>query len=323
MTNSVARFWSCRVSASTFSGVMFRNPLTIAAAGNVADPVFMFKIPADGFLDAALNRLQRAPVQFAFDFARVHGVPAVVAGAVFDERDELAVRNGRVVRPQFVQQPANGADNFEVLFFAPPTDVVGFSDPAVREHGTNRAAMILNVKPVANVFAITIHRERLAGAGIQDHERNQFFGKLVGPVIIGAVGGENRKAVSVAIGADQVIGSRLGRGVRAVGRVGSVLAEGRVVGAERSVDLIGRDMQEAERYALGLRKRRPVGARFFEQAEGAVNIGADEIVGAVDGAVDVALSGEVNDGAGLFAPQQRAQEIAIDNVALLEAIARV
>src|SRR5450759_1414566 len=126
---------------------MFRDPLTIAAAGNVADPLFMFKIPADGLVNAALKRLQRAPVQFALDFARVHGVPAVVAGAVFDERDELAVRNGGVVRAQFVQQPANGADNFEVLFFAPPTDVVGFSNLAVREHGTNRATVILNVKP--------------------------------------------------------------------------------------------------------------------------------------------------------------------------------
>src|ERR1019366_5870027 len=128
MTNSVARFWSCRVSASTFSGVMFRNPLTIAAAGNVADPVFMFKIPADGFLDAALKRLQGAPAQFALDFARVHRVPAIVSGALLDERDELAVRNGGVVRAQFVQQFAIGSDLFEVLLFASPSSLVGFSD---------------------------------------------------------------------------------------------------------------------------------------------------------------------------------------------------
>src|ERR1700693_130005 len=82
-------------------------------------------------------------------------------------------------------------------------------------------------------------------------------------------------------------------------------------------------MQKAERRALGLGKRRPVGTRFFEQAECAVDVGADEIIGAVDGAVDVALGGEVNDGARLFAPQQVAQEIPIDDVALLEAIARV
>src|SRR5260370_41652919 len=82
-------------------------------------------------------------------------------------------------------------------------------------------------------------------------------------------------------------------------------------------------MQETERRAIGLGKHRPVGSRFFEQAESAVDIGADEIVGAVDGAVDVALSGEVNDSAGSLALEQVAQKIAIDNVALLAAIARV
>jgi hypothetical protein len=40
----------------------------------------------------------------------------------------------------------------------------------------------------------------------------------------------------------------------------------------------------------------------------------------VDGAVDMAFGGEVNDGARLFAPQQVAQEITIDDVALLETI---
>src|SRR5712692_8513144 len=231
--------FSPRLFVSMLGGVMFRHPLTITAAGDVADPVFVFQIPADGFMDAALKRLQRAPVQFALDLARVHGIPAVVAGAVFYERDQLAVRNGGVVRAQFVEQSANGGDNVQVLFFAAPTDVVGFSNAALRDDGANGAAVILDVEPVANVFAVAIYRERLAGASIQDHERDQFFGELVRSVIVGAVGGENRKAVGMAIGADQMIGSRLGRGVRAVGRVGGGFAEGRVVGAERSVDFIG------------------------------------------------------------------------------------
>src|ERR1019366_6330528 len=180
---------------------MFRHPLTIAAAGDIADPVFVFKIPADGFADAALKRLQRVPVQFALDFARVHRVPAVVAGAVFDESDELAVGNGGVVRAQFVQQLANGSDNLQVLFFASPADVVGFSNAAVGEHGANGAAVILNVEPVANVFAVAIHRQRFAGARVQDHEWNQFLGKLVRSVIVGAVGGQDGKAISMVTSA--------------------------------------------------------------------------------------------------------------------------
>src|SRR5260370_5503509 len=231
--------FSPRLFVSMLGGVMFRHPLTITAAGDVADPVLVFQIPADGCMVAALKRLHRAPVQFALDLARVNRVPPVVAGAVLDERDHLTGWNGGVVRAQFVEQLANRGDNVQVLFFAAPTDVVGFSNAALGEHGANGAAVILDVEPVANVFAVTIHRERLAGASVQDDERDQFFGELVGSVIIGAVGGQNREAGGMAIGADQRIGSRLGRGVRAVGRVGGGLAEGRVVGAERSVDFIG------------------------------------------------------------------------------------
>src|SRR5208337_1132419 len=129
--SSLGLNFSFRFCFLILGGVVFCDPLTIAAAGNVADPVFMFKIPANGFLDAAFKRLQRAPVQFALDFARVHGVAAVVAGAVFDKRNERAVGNGGIVRAQFVQQFANGPDNLEVLLFASPTDVIGFSDTAV------------------------------------------------------------------------------------------------------------------------------------------------------------------------------------------------
>src|ERR1700737_4390993 len=95
-------------------GVMFLYPLTITAAGDIAAPVFVFKIPADSFSDAGLKRLQRMPIQFALDFARVHRVAAVVAGAVFDERDEFAVRNGGGVRGQFVHKFAKGSQNLQL-----------------------------------------------------------------------------------------------------------------------------------------------------------------------------------------------------------------
>src|SRR5258708_7757180 len=315
--------FSSQLSGSLLGGVMFRHPLAIAAAGDITDPIFVFKIPADGLADAVVKCLQRTPVEFALDFARVHRVPAVVARAVFDKSDELAVWHSGVVRAQLVQQITNGADNLEVPFFASPTDVVGFPDSALGEHRANGAAVILDVKPVANVFAVAVDRERLAGARVQDHERNKLLGKLVRPVVIGAVGGQNRKVISMVTGADQMIRSRLGRGVRAVGLVRGGLAEGRVVGAERPVDFVGRDVEEPERGAIGFWKCQPVGSCFLKQAECAVDVGADEIIGAVDGAVNMAFGGEMNDGTRLFAPQQVAQEITIDDIALLEAIAWV
>src|SRR5260370_14580423 len=76
--------FSSRLSLSTFGGVMLRHPLTIAAAGDITYPIFVFEIPADSFSDAALKRLQWMPVQFALDLAAVHRVAAAVGrGAVF------------------------------------------------------------------------------------------------------------------------------------------------------------------------------------------------------------------------------------------------
>src|SRR5580700_10651752 len=102
--------------------------MTIAAAGYVPNPVFVFKIPADSFADSGCECLLRMPVEFALNPGCVHGVTAVVSGTIFDERDELLVGDDGVVRAQFVEQRADGGDNFKVLFFAAAADVVGFSD---------------------------------------------------------------------------------------------------------------------------------------------------------------------------------------------------
>src|ERR1700694_6157397 len=83
-----------RIFISMLGGVMFRHPLAIAAASDITDPVFVFKIPADSFSDAGLKRLQRVPVQFPLDFAGVHRVAAVLGGGVFAGRGERAVRSG-------------------------------------------------------------------------------------------------------------------------------------------------------------------------------------------------------------------------------------
>src|ERR1022692_445196 len=84
--------------------------------------------------------------------------------------------------------------------------------------------------------------------------------------------------------------------------------------------LIGRDMQETERRAIRFRERGAVSPRLLQQAEGTVDVGANEIVRPVDGAIDVAFSREVDDGARLFPQEQFAQQVAIDDVALLEPI---
>ena len=86
--------------------------------------------------------------------------------------------------------------------------------------------------------------------------------------------------------ADQQVGAGLAGGIGAVRCQRGRLAERRVVGPERAVDLVGGDLD----VAADLRRPRRV-----EQALGADDVGVQERRGVVDRAVDVALGGEVHD----------------------------
>ena len=67
----------------------------------------------------------------------------------------------------------------------------------------------------------------------------------------------------------------------------------------------------------------PVGADRFEQAEGADDVGLNEVFGAVDAAVDVRFGGKIDDGARLVLGEQPGDEIEVADVALDEEVARV
>src|SRR5258708_12214173 len=66
---------------------------------------------------------------------------------------------------------------------------------------------------------------------------------------------------------------------------------------ERAEYLVGRDLQKSEILALRRALLFQAGPRFLEQGEGAEDIGLNELGGPVNGTIDVAFRGEVNDGA--------------------------
>jgi hypothetical protein len=82
-------------------------------------------------------------------------------------------------------------------------------------------------------------------------------------------------------------------------------------------------VQEAEGLALAGGQRAPVRARRFEQGEGAVYVGAHEGARTVDGAVDMALGGEVHHRARLVLGEQALDQGAVADVAMHEEVARV
>src|SRR5262245_25664248 len=76
--------------------------------------------------------------------------------------------------------------------------------------------MILDEEPVAHIAAVAVDRQRLGFKRVQQHQRDQFFWKLVGPVVVRAIRDDRRQLIGFMPGANQMIG----RGLR--GRIGRI-----------------------------------------------------------------------------------------------------
>ncbi len=122
------------------------------------------------------------------------------------------------------QKSVDGAyyhlDYVDVLPLVEAADIVSLGHLSAMEDEVDGTRVILDVEPVSHILAPAVHRQRASVADIVDEQRNQLFRKLVGTVIVGAVGDNDRHAVGVMIGTDEVVARRLGRGVRAVGIIG-------------------------------------------------------------------------------------------------------
>ena len=303
--------------------VLLADPLAVGTALHIGDPLRVVQVPLHGFGNAGVKGFCRLPAQFTFNLVRIDGVAAIVAGAVGDVGDLFGVAAAIGTRAQLVQQTADGVHDVDIGLFVPAADVVGFTQLAGLQYAADGAAVVLDVEPVTHLHAIAVNRQRLAGQGVDDHERNQLFRKVVGAVVVAAVGGEHRQAVGVVVGAYQMVAGGLAGAVGAVGLVTVLLGKGRGIRCQGAVDLVGGDVQEAEGL-LGLALQAVVvGAGAFQQVKGADDIGLDKVFRAVDGAVHMAFGGKVEDGAWLVLGQQTADQLGIADIALHEEVARV
>ena len=156
-----------------------------------------------------------------------------------------------------------------------------------------------------------------------DHQGNEFLRKLIGSVIVRAVGDQHGQREGMAPGAHEMIGRRLGRRVGAVRPVPIRLGKSRFVLTERAEHLVGRDVQKSK---SGFVRRTEVfvkRAGRFQQPECPHDIGRDEIGGAVDRAIDVRLRGKVDDRPRPVSIQQARDKLGIADVAAHENVAGV
>ena len=75
-------------------------------------------------------------------------------------------------------------------------------DAAAANHKIDRPAVVFDEKPVANIEPFAVNRKRLATKGVSNHQRNQFFGKLIRAVIVGAAGNVDWQSIGFTISPD-------------------------------------------------------------------------------------------------------------------------
>ena len=145
-----------RVKSGAMSGVLFVDPLPVGPALHMADPIGVGQIPLDGFSDTGLKSFGGLPTQFGLEFAGIDGIAAVVSRTVGDIADLAGVTAAIGPRTHFIEQFANGLHDLDVGFFVPATYVIGLAQTPGLQNPTNCAAMVLDVKPIANLLTISL-----------------------------------------------------------------------------------------------------------------------------------------------------------------------
>lgn len=261
-----------------------------------APPGLVGDVPVDRLLEPLGEvGVGRPPAELALQLGGVDGVAAVVAGAVGDPVEVLGVAaHGR----------EDHAQHGDVVLLAICADEVGLPRAALGQDVPDGAGMVLGVDPVADILALSVELGANAANDVGDLPGDELLHVLVGTVVVGAVGDRGAQAVGAGPGAYEHVRARLGRAVRRGRPVRRLLGElGGVVERQVAVDLVGGDVVVAD----------AVLADGLQQAEGALDVGAQERLGVGDGVVVVALGGVVHDR--VVARDDAVQQPGVANVA--------
>src|ERR1051326_196100 len=110
-----------------------------------------------------------------------------------------------------VEQISEFLYQFNVLPLAAAADVVNLARAPLTQDEFERAAVVLNVEPVAHVLSIAVNRQRLGVERIDDHQGDEFLWKLIGTVIVRWARNHDRQAESAMVSERQQISAGFAR----------------------------------------------------------------------------------------------------------------
>ena len=127
-----------------------------------------------------------------------------MAGAIGHELDQLLAR--AIVRNQLVENSADAPHNFDVPAFVTAAHIVGLPDPTALGDEVECPRVVLHEEPIANILSLAVDRQPLAGERVEDCQRNELLGVMIRPIIVRAVGYDDRQAVGPLPCLSEVIG---------------------------------------------------------------------------------------------------------------------
>src|SRR5216684_906040 len=225
-------------------------------------------------------------------------------------------------RAQFVQTLADLRDDVDIASLISSADVVSFSRRSFLKDQAQGSRVIVDIKPISNVGAVAINGQRLAIKRIQHRQWDKLFRKLIGAIIIRAIRDHHRQAVSAVPRPCDVIRGGFCRRIRRAWVVWRGLGEHSGL-AERTIDLIGRDMNEPKGLLAKLLVLVKIRTRGVEKRKGPNDICLNEYGRSRDRSVNMALGRKVNHSIRPVLRKDRSQADGIAYVELFKSVTGV
>src|SRR5436190_3015132 len=115
-------------------------------------------------------------------------------GAVLDKLNE---------RFRFAYDAEQFFYDLKVGFLMATADVIHLSGVAALERRQDRTGMLVGEDPLSHIHAVAIDRQGTVLHGILDQHWNEFFGKLIWPVVVGTARNQHWNPVGLVIGKNE------------------------------------------------------------------------------------------------------------------------
>src|SRR6185437_13112983 len=121
---------------------------------------------------------------------------------------------------KLVQQIANGLYNLQIRSLVASPNIVRLPDYAALENEGKSLRVVFNIKPVANISAVTVNRQSFACQSFDNRMRNQLFREMVRTIIVRTIGKKRRQPIGFMPGPNQMVRRGLACRVRRVRSIG-------------------------------------------------------------------------------------------------------